>query len=384
MPTLDLHGCRRSDAIRQLTDFLERHRSCSSPADSRDNPRLGAAAVTLPQSPFPSWVCIITGTGSHSKAGPVLRNATLELLMKRHMAFSINRGRGSITVDANSGIVLEKAPVVDTKLLIWSRTDSRITSPSSSSTSVTPGRPKRVALQLLCDNEPLPTQDVEILARAVVESKREYQVDQKCRADESQILKAALQRSAAAVARDEEFKKREDDLLQRTLAQSAADLEREQKEKAEEEESLLRELLAKSATEFESQHDQDSSHPDEDAILQEVLAKSATEFESRHQGSFSHQEEERILLEVLSKSRAECEMELHQGPSLEDDAILQEWIAKSAAEFELQQKQRDAEFEWSIGQLISKSKPLLDEPYSGEAEEDEDLRRALEQSLCDL
>lgn len=353
----------------------------------------------MQQSPCPSWVCIITGTGSHSKDGPVLRNATLELLMKRHMIFSINRGRGSITVDANSGIVLQKAPVVDTKLLIWSRTDSRIASLSSSSSSTTTvasGRSMQVALpELLVGQDPhsssfrgVPTrqpQDVEILARAVVESKRDYQVDQKCRADESQILEAALQQSAAVVAREEELKRREDELLQKTLAQSASDLEREQKEQAEKEESLLQELLAKSATEFESQHQQDSSHLEEDAILQEVLAKSAAEFESHRQQDSPHQDEDVILQEVLSKSRAEFETELQHGPSQhEEDAILQEWLAKSAAEFELQKQQQDAEFELPIHLLNTERKPILAEPFYGDAEEDEELRRALEHSLCNL
>ena len=392
MPTLDLHGCRRSDAIRQLTDFLERHRSCSSVVDCHDNPRVGLAATSLQQSPLPSWVCIITGTGSHSKDGPVLRDATLELLMKRHMVFSINRGRGSITVDANSGIVLHKAPVVETKLLIWSRTDRRIASLSSSRT-VTPGRALQVALpKLLGDQErqlssscqgvapSRQPQDVEILARAVVESTRDYQVDQKCRADESQILKAALQRSAAAVAREEELKTREDELLQRTLAQSAADLERELKEQAEEEECLLQELLVKSATEIESQH-QDLSHLEEDTILQEVLAKSAAEFEAHRQQDSIYREEDVILQEVLSTSRAEFEMTRQHGPpqpSMEEDAILQELLAKSAVEFELQKQQQHAEFEFPTLLLNSESEPRLD------AMEDEELRRALERSLRNL
>lgn len=50
------------------------------------------------------WVLVITGSGAHSPEGPVLRDAVQNLLEKRKMKYSINRGKGSFTVNANSGI----------------------------------------------------------------------------------------------------------------------------------------------------------------------------------------------------------------------------------------------------------------------------------------
>ena len=54
---------------------------------------------------------IITGSGSHSTAGPVLRSAIHTLLVKRGMAFTIERGNGAFKVDALSGRDLHDAPL---------------------------------------------------------------------------------------------------------------------------------------------------------------------------------------------------------------------------------------------------------------------------------
>ena len=57
------------------------------------------------------YVTIITGSGSHSTAGPVLRSAIHSLLVKRGMVFTIERGNGAFKVDALSGIDLHDAPL---------------------------------------------------------------------------------------------------------------------------------------------------------------------------------------------------------------------------------------------------------------------------------
>ena len=54
---------------------------------------------------------IITGSGSHSTAGPVLRSAIHTLLVKRGMNFTIERGKGAFKVDALSGRDLHDAPL---------------------------------------------------------------------------------------------------------------------------------------------------------------------------------------------------------------------------------------------------------------------------------
>lgn len=96
MPLLDLHGFTKENAIRQLTTFLERHEMAP-------------------------WVCVVTGTGSHSPDGPVIRNAVKKLLTKRKMEFR-KLTPGSFMVNASTGIVLHAPdPPVDTKLKVIPR-----------------------------------------------------------------------------------------------------------------------------------------------------------------------------------------------------------------------------------------------------------------------
>ena len=67
LPTLDLHGYRKEAAIRAVTEFLDRQSRRNAPNDG--------------------WVTIITGAGSHSPDGPVLRTAVESLLRRRQIQF---------------------------------------------------------------------------------------------------------------------------------------------------------------------------------------------------------------------------------------------------------------------------------------------------------
>src|SRR3569832_933172 len=76
LPELDLHGFQQSPAIQVLTRFLEMHSK--------------------------SWVHIITGSGSHSQHGPVLKPAVERLLKLREMEYKITSA-GSFLVNGASG-----------------------------------------------------------------------------------------------------------------------------------------------------------------------------------------------------------------------------------------------------------------------------------------
>ncbi|KAL9189524.1 hypothetical protein ACHAXT_009199 [Thalassiosira profunda] len=105
--TLDLHGCRLEEAISEVTLFLERIRRTVASASRRRS-----AHQIL-------YVQIITGAGSHSSHGPVLRNAVQRLLEKRGMDFRLERGGGAFQVDALSGVDLYDAgPAVCSKVVV--------------------------------------------------------------------------------------------------------------------------------------------------------------------------------------------------------------------------------------------------------------------------
>ena len=91
--SIDLHGKRLEEAVRDTSLFLERvRRAWSSASTAGLNGRL--------------MVTIITGSGSHSSHGPVLRSAIKRLLDKRGMNYSLTNGRGAYFVDALSGYEL--------------------------------------------------------------------------------------------------------------------------------------------------------------------------------------------------------------------------------------------------------------------------------------
>ena len=100
--TIDLHGYKKSEAISRLTTFLEQLAATPSPAKGGD-----------------VWVLVITGSGAHSQHGPILRTAVQALLEKRKMSFSINPGKGSFSVKANSGFTLYAPELpTDTKVVL--------------------------------------------------------------------------------------------------------------------------------------------------------------------------------------------------------------------------------------------------------------------------
>lgn len=99
LATLDLHGNTKDQAISKMTFFF-----------SEVVRRYGGGQVL-----------IITGSGSHSNNGPVLRQAVKATLDKRQMTYTINPGRGSFNVDATSGHELyadNRHQPIDTKLVM--------------------------------------------------------------------------------------------------------------------------------------------------------------------------------------------------------------------------------------------------------------------------
>jgi hypothetical protein len=118
LPSIDLHGLTKDDAISTVANFLNTHRA---------SPHLKQKSNSH-YKPVP--VIIITGSGKHSHSGPVLRTAVEKYLQKREMNYVINRGKGSFTVDCASGIDLyfDHNQKVCTKVII--ATEDEISKPS--------------------------------------------------------------------------------------------------------------------------------------------------------------------------------------------------------------------------------------------------------------
>lgn len=103
---LDLHGQTKDKAIPNLVSFLDQIRHCKNNAQNGE----------IEHKPI--MVGIITGSGSHSSHGPVLRNAVENVLKRRQMTYQLVCKRGAFHVDAMSGVELFEKPVRDTKVVV--------------------------------------------------------------------------------------------------------------------------------------------------------------------------------------------------------------------------------------------------------------------------
>mmetsp|Transcript_28385 Transcript_28385/g.31398 ORF Transcript_28385/g.31398 Transcript_28385/m.31398 type:complete len:303 (+) Transcript_28385:49-957(+) len=205
--TLDLHGFRRDRAIREVTDFLDR---VSKSVDEQ------------------CWVIIITGSGAHSHGeGPILRTAVQVLLQKREMTFFLNRGRGSFTVDAKSGLILyKKVREEDTKVQVVKGTEGGIIhNPRSVVAATNQSRvfqlkhllpnysitqdSKEEFRRLKYNHNKLRRKEQMELKRAVSDSHTEYQKDAIIRKQDdgqlSEILELSEQDYQQAISKEEEL-----------------------------------------------------------------------------------------------------------------------------------------------------------------------------------
>ena len=283
--TIDLHGYQRSEGIKRLTSFLEQ-------VVSRQR-KLGNYSDI--------WVLVITGSGAHSPDGPMLRSAVQAVLEKRKMEFTVNRGKGSFTVKANSGVVFyEPGPPVDTKLILKDALERIPPLP----------RPKRmpnsgsVPLAPDCiDNAPTPG-EVVALEKVLEESRKDHQEYYREQKKDEKVMKRAVSMSMLEAKREEEEDHQEE--MQRALSMSL--LEYNPSGSSDFLDEDLQRVLELSQKDFQFCPDESSSHHDEN--LQRALEL------SRHVSSRADEEILRAL--ELSKRDPDYPQELWTQGSAED------------------------------------------------------------------
>jgi hypothetical protein len=280
VPTLDLHGYTRDTALRRLTDFLEASRG---------------------------KVCIVTGSGSHSQHGPILRSAVERLFQKREMEYQrISPGR--FIVDAQSGHVLyKKLRDEDTKLIIKEhgneeglaslhyilRNNNKAVRPAYSKSNSTVSTASVSESSNVDWNDSPTLQEVARDDSEVVKALEESARLAKLRMKEAEEEKLALQRTIFVSRHDKVVMEEEQQALQHALEFSTRENEFLDARKKDEDDTLLS-VIALSIQEVESQLESEKrdvetalalsceqSHPDDqddDRILQQVLALSALEF----------------------------------------------------------------------------------------------------------
>ena len=192
--SIDLHGYRKSEGIKALTFFLDQVVSTS-----RKGPN-GCGCI---------WVLVITGSGAHSPDGPTLRDAVMNLLDKRQMLYSVNRGKGSFTVNACSGFAFYEPPSpVDSKILLKETPDKIPALPK--------GPTKTVGLLVYGDDAPT-LQEVVAIDKAITESRNEqlkvFSEDKR----EENILKRV---SSMSLLESKKMEQEEQEIIQRAVSVS--------------------------------------------------------------------------------------------------------------------------------------------------------------------
>jgi len=264
VPTLDLHGETQEPAVRRVTDFLEAH--------AETNCR---------------HVRIVTGSGSHSVAGPVLRTAVQRLLEKRQMDYYRDTP-GSFMVQPDTGITLYKEePSTDTKVVVTSMQTATVRAIPYSTTTITTTR----ASSWGDDRLSMTPAEVAAEDRAIDEAKnRSLEDDSERQRQEAQ--EAKLLQQAMEVSKCENDEEAEAKALRAALLLSQKEMERKEAQLAEEEELLLRKAIELSEQET-------GETVDEEALLQEVLKASEEEATS----SVDDDEEEELLRRVMEASK---------------------------------------------------------------------------------
>ena len=262
---------------------------------------------------------IITGTGSHSAAGPVLRTAVASLLTRRAMEFT-RPTPGAFCVNASSGHVWYSTDAqhsaVDTKVIVVaSHDDDDDAKWAHVQRTMAAQRRRRKVVSPLHGTSHSSLQNVDVeqgpsvaevahdeanLQRAVECSREEARHAAQQRRAEARALKRALAESVVVVQQDNDD---DDDLLQQAMEMSQHEHAREQEQFQDELQRALQES-SQIMTSDKDSHRLVLTEEEWEALTQQALALSiqetAVENEEHEHGGGD--DEARILEEMLRRS----------------------------------------------------------------------------------
>eukprot|EP00584_Thalassiosira_punctigera_P004522 CAMPEP_0172539974 /NCGR_PEP_ID=MMETSP1067-20121228/11069_1 /TAXON_ID=265564 ORGANISM="Thalassiosira punctigera, Strain Tpunct2005C2" /NCGR_SAMPLE_ID=MMETSP1067 /ASSEMBLY_ACC=CAM_ASM_000444 /LENGTH=451 /DNA_ID=CAMNT_0013325743 /DNA_START=146 /DNA_END=1501 /DNA_ORIENTATION=- len=388
LTTLDLHGKRLEDAISEVTIFLDRIRRTVA-AFSRG--RLGEQKNVL-------YVTIITGSGSHSTHGPVLRGAVEKLLQKRGMIFRLERGGGAFKVDALSGWDIHApVPATESKVVVaendefhqmaFARRKGNNAGNFASATmaqrpATSPGQPRRSSVPNNSSNcispGPLPSQvaseDTSIrVATKLSSSESQQKRNRQCRVSKEYerqyqraLSESQLEFSKLKVEAEEDY---EESQMETALERSIEDDQHCQQMTEKEYENALMLAMEQSTREANETNTLDVTENQYENDLQAALQKST------HETKICNGSEDDLIQQALAESRALAEAE--KSNTSEDD-----FLEKALAESLLEEERRRA------SELLQEEQSKCFEGTLAKADErniseDEVLEKALAESLLE-
>jgi hypothetical protein len=226
--TIDLHGKTKSEALKRLTSFMDQVSSAKPKSTN-------------------VWVLVITGSGAHSNNGPILRTSVESLFQKRKMKYMVNPGKGSFSVDVNSGFqFFEPEQPKDTKVVISETRIQGISSLSKHRDRV------RTPPRLDQETNPLPS-EVAATDAFLEESWREGQKAMARQQREGFLLEKAMSMSVLEQTKEEEEEEGEVNMLRRAMSLSMI----ENLPEPRDDENEIQKVLELSKQEFELEQEDD-------------------------------------------------------------------------------------------------------------------------------
>ncbi|GAX12078.1 hypothetical protein FisN_8Lh182 [Fistulifera solaris] len=350
LPELDLHGLTREKAIRAVTDFIE------------DNKR--------------NHVRIITGTGSHSTHGPVLRTAVESLLTRRHMNFQRDSA-GSFLVNCASGETFypPESPQ-DTKVVVVASAvppppimQRAVSIPQSY--SIPPTRTRRVVSTTRIRNVDGSMEETTSMEELITErNNEEEQVYAECTyADESyyEPTKNAPWLTAAKKTGESDYYKALEGSLQDYRLQT------KMSEQDSDELDLVLQMSLQAHEEQEMKRKKQELAEIEEAIR--LSEKVAVE---ENQKNMMETEEDKFFLMALERSKSETQYKPFAAE--EEDKELKRILELSKQETQMLPLEQDDEEEL-LQKILEESKALSRSETLPDRELEKAIRRAMEQSL---
>jgi len=364
---IDLHGRRSDDAVRELTLFLERIRSAAS--------RVPSFAASSSQF----YVTVITGSGSHSTHGPILRSVVQRLLEKRGMSYQLERGGGAFRVNALSGHDLYQAEAPADSKVVVADNDSFHEMASArrrhhhhgsfADTVQMMAQQSTVTSQSSRSSMHIPSHSLSIPVVAAAAVVTTYDPLPRQVAEEDANLKTAMEKSRNETDYEARLQRRHEEELERAISASraAAASRASSQEMIEGQQSLLQ-LVAERSIVDEHMRKEQAQKEFEDELLKAI--EQSIQLEDRK----SEEEEEAKASEEYLLQKALAASEMVKTP---EDELLHQILAQSLME----QKRIEEEEQKLLQEAINNSSRVADNVNDHDSSaEDEELRRVIEMS----
>lgn len=305
--TLDLHGFTKDKAIKHFTDFI-----ASTKWYHLKNTTSDAPLTT------PLWAEVITGSGSHSSNGPILRDAIRALLDKRKMVYT-QENAGSFLVNVMSGYELHPSPSPRDSKVTFVSQDSDIARVGMSLKKKSVGEVKRTHTSSTQSVDGEHTEGAVGSSNSII---HEALTPAEVRADDENLMcckKISIESLTVEKKKKEEEERQENELISKAMEESVIF---SGYTKELEEEAMQKAL-------WESQNESKAIRKDEEEELQKAL-QASVDYAAQigFVGDEKYDEMLQVAMDESNRTKKTMEEEEHQNEEY-DERMVQEALKHS-------------------------------------------------------